>query len=429
MDLTVTGSLPLILIDADIPRQQALAARLRAKGRSLSTPSDTLAALRELGTLPHAALLLSLAPGKTDPIDVICHARRQHPDMPVIALACPETSHRIAPAIRAGAAHCLIHPVTDNALEHALLTSQGRHGARDTVDDGPLAGFDGTSPPMQGVYSRIRAAARTRVPVLISGESGTGKKLCAQVIHLRSTARRGAFLAVDCRGTEEAALEAAINGHLDRHAGGTLFLEDVSALSTAAQLTLTRILNRLEASFAAPELRIVCSMLHTPSPEADPAPSLRPDLLHRLQVLPIAMPPLRERTADILALCEAGLCRFSAEAGRAPAQITACALECLQAHPWPGNVRQLLNLLRALTTLEDSPLLTRETLPDDIRNPPRASPGGQSGFAGQTMAQIERAVLEDTIARHDGSVPRAARELDLAPSTIYRKMTGWRSAE
>lgn len=426
MDLQVHTPLPIMIIDENAPRQQALAARLRAGGRSIHTPSDTLTGLCALDDTPHEALLLSLEPGKTDPLDVIRHARRQHPDMPVIALAGPETSHRIAPAIRAGAAHCLVHPVTDDALDHALLTSRGRPDARRVADDGPVTGFDGTSAPMRSVYSRIRAAARTRVPVLISGESGTGKKLCAQAIHLCSSTRRGAFLAVDCRGMEDAALEAAIDSHLEHQAGssgGTLFLDEVSALSSSGQLTLTRILDRLEAGLDASGLRILCTLLR-------PSPPLRPDLLHRLQVLPIAMPPLRERSADMAALCETGLYRFAAEAGRTPARISDDAIECLRAHPWPGNVRQLLNLLRALTMLEEGPFLTRDALPEDIRNPVHAAPvpDGPSGFAGQTMAQIERAVLEDTIARHDGSVPRAARELDLAPSTIYRKMTGWRSA-
>ena len=429
--------LPILLCDENEPRRRTLSAQLRANGRIVLDASDTRAGLLALDDGPHDALVLGLPLVDRDLIDVISRARRRHPDMPVIVIACPASADQIAAAVNAGAQHCLVHPVPDGSIERAIAALRPPRGNRArgsaaAADDRPVEGFDGTSAPMRAVYARIAAAARSRAPVFISGESGTGKKLCARAIHNRSARPPVPFLSVDCRGLSERGLEVAIDDHMRKlsRSGGTLFLDDVSALCSTAQLTLTRILNGFEARAHGPDLRVICTAV-TPPPRAARTAPLHLDLLHRLQVLPVTMPPLRDRRADIAALCATGLHRFATEAGRRPPRLSDCASRFFESHPWPGNVRQLLNVLLALTMLHDSPLLTKEMLPEEVLFPhtpaPFSATDDLAGLAGQPMSRIERAVLEDAIARHGGSVPRAARELEIAPSTIYRKIAAWNS--
>lgn len=428
----------ILLVDENEPRRQFLATALGALDHTVTAASKTQTCIQELDVAGHDVLILDLSLSDADPAGLIARAFRLNPDLTVIVLACQQSSDRIAASIQAGAKHCFVHPVNDAALAHAIAAahpgpSRARAPMVAPADTRPIDGFDGTSTPMRSVYAGIRAAARSRATVFITGESGTGKRLCAQAIHTRSSQSPMPFLTVDCRGLGEKGLESAIEEQLRARArnGGTLFLDDVTALTPGAQLTLTRILNRIEARTQGPELRLICTAVQPPPRAARTAP-LHMDLLHRLQVLPITMPPLRERRADIGALCDAGLRQFGADTNKTPPSISDCALGCLEAHSWPGNVRQLLNVLLAMTMLHDSPILTTEMLPEEVRFPHKPSlfntAEGLAGLAGQPMSLIERAVLEDAIARHGGSVPRAARELELAPSTIYRKMTSWRSS-
>jgi transcriptional regulator with PAS, ATPase and Fis domain len=223
--------------------------------------------------------------------------------------------------------------------------------------------------------------------------------------------------------------------------GGTLFLDEVCEMAPALQ---TKLLRFLQTSSVQPvgatrprkvNVRIVCATNRDPV-EAVRRGQFREDLYYRLHVVPLHMPPLRERGEDVIELAEAALDRFAAEEGRRFAGLSAEVAEIFRRHDWPGNVRQLLNVIRHIVVLNDGGgPVTPAMLPEDLTrsigtgaalSPAPGAPDPVEALVGRPLAWIERAVIEATLARHDGSVPRAARVLDLSPSTLYRKLEAWR---
>ena len=183
-------------------------------------------------------------------------------------------------------------------------------------------------------------------------------------------------------------------------------------------------------------VRILCATNRDPA-EAVKKGRFREDLYYRLHVIPIAMPPLRERGEDVVEIAEANLLRLSAEEGRAFTGFDPAVAELFRRLTWPGNVRQLLNVLWNVVVLNEGPIVTLAMLPTEILNEKKNMAVTESNtqntetqtfmdsIAGKTLAEIEQAVIEETIRRNGGSIPRAARELDVSPSTIYRKREGW----
>ncbi|MCB2120686.1 MAG: sigma-54-dependent Fis family transcriptional regulator, partial [Rhodobacteraceae bacterium] len=322
----------------------------------------------------------------------------------------------------------------------------------------PPGEFIGNSEPMRKVYDRIRSAARSMATVFITGESGTGKELCAQAVHDLSDRARGPFVPLNCGAIPSELLESEVFGHVkgsftgaisDKAGaaasadGGTLFLDEICELDPNLQ---TKLLRFLQTSTIQPvgavrprkvNVRIVCATNRDPL-EAVRQGRFREDLYYRLHVVPIQMPPLRDRAEDIGIIADAALERFSREEGRSFRAMDPEVRALFRNFAWPGNVRQLLNVLRNVVVLNDGPVVTRSMLPIEMHHlieSPHAVAGGTAGppavtldgLVGRTLAEVERLVIEATIARHGGSVPRAARTLDVAPSTLYRKIEGWKT--
>lgn len=209
----------------------------------------------------------------------------------------------------------------------------------------------------------------------------------------------------------------------------------------------TKLLRFLQTSMVQPvgatrprkvNVRIVCATNRDPL-DAVRRGHFREDLYYRLFVVPIHMPPLRDRGNDVIEIAEAALSRFAAEEGREFFGLDAEVKALFRRHPWPGNVRQVLNVIRNVVVLNEGGLVTMRMLPDaftDHPSPPEDLPPPSlpttdeptlDGLIGRTLAEIEQIVIEATIARHGGSVPKAARMLDVSPSTLYRKREAWKS--
>jgi DNA-binding NtrC family response regulator len=311
---------------------------------------------------------------------------------------------------------------------------------------------------MLRVYDKVRSVARSMATVFITGESGTGKELCAQAVHDLSDRARGPFVPLNCGAIPSELLESEVFGHVkgsftgaigDKVGaaaaadGGTLFLDEICELDPALQ---TKLLRFLQTSTIQPvgavrprkvNVRIVCATNRDPM-DAVRRGRFREDLYYRLHVVPIHMPPLRERGRDIIALAETALARFSKEEGRSFVSLDPLVRAMLVEFAWPGNVRQLLNVIRNVVVLNDGPAVTRAMLPAELSHegeshhrqyrPEQGQPGVTlDGLVGRTLAEIERLAIEATLASHGGSVPKAARVLDVAPSTLYRKIDAWKS--
>ncbi len=425
-----------------------------------TTRADGATGLTQLEAEPPDLVLLDLHLKDRDALDLLGRVLARQPGLPVIVLASDATENKAQDAIAEGAIDWLPRPVELSrlrlAVDKALRHSNG--AAPETVADlsGPTGDFIGTSPEMQQVYRRIRTVARSMATVFITGESGTGKDLCAEAIHAHSNRADGPFIALSCGAIPAELVESEVFGHLkgsfngaisDRMGaaasadGGTLFLDDICELDPSLQVKLLRFLqNSTIQPVGASEprkvdVRIICATNRDPL-EAIRAGQFREDLFYRLHVVPIHMPPLRRREEDILAIADATLRRFAHEEGRNFAAFSAEVKAIFRGHPWPGNVRQLLNVIRHVVVLNDGHQVTPEMLPDgmlparpaavEVPVTPTDLTATLGLLLGRPLAEIERLVIEHALDKTGGSVPRAARLLEVAPSTLYRKIEVWR---
>ena len=456
---------PELLLVEDTPAlQMVYRAVLKGAGhrvRCAGTADEGLAAFREMR--PPVVLLDLMLPDR-DGLDLMAEMLTLRPDAAVIVITANGSINKAVEAMRAGAYDFLVKPFDEtrflNAIDNALASVAPEPAAKAAAasTQAPPGDLIGTSPPMQAVYAKIRSVARSMATVFITGESGTGKELCAQAVHELSNRARGPFIALNCGAIPSELLESEVFGHLkgsftgaisDKIGaaaaadGGTLFLDEICELDPNLQ---TKLLRFLQTSTIQPvgatrprkvNVRIVCATNRDPW-DAVRRGRFREDLYYRLHVIPIRMPPLRDRGGDILAIARTALVRYSAEEGRRFRDLEPAVEAQMLRLPWPGNVRQLLNVIRNVVVLNDGDRVTLPMLPIDLHHEierAETAPAGPvaadrpeialDGLIGRPLAEIERLVIEETIARHGGSVPKAARALDIAPSTIYRKIESW----
>jgi DNA-binding NtrC family response regulator len=341
-----------------------------------------------------------------------------------------------------------------NALERRQLQSLA--AANEIAKEGKFCGLIGASLPMRAVYNVIENAAASQATVFITGESGTGKELCAQALHDLSPRRRGPFVAVNCGAIPRELMESEMFGHvkgaftgavgsregaISRAKGGTLFLDEICEMDLTLQVKLLRVIQSGEfqkvggSETERAELRYVCATNREPWREVQ-AGRFREDLYYRLHVVPCAMPPLRERDDDVLLLARHFLALYAKEEGKQFADFDDGAVRALRRYPWPGNIRELQNVLRNAVLFNQGPLVSEKML---NRLEPAATPrpasiatlapspraGNPSTGAIKPLWLIEKEAIEEAIALCGGNIPRAAALLEVNPSTIYRRKAEW----
>ena len=384
-------------------------------------------------------------------------------------------------AMRMGAFDFVVKPVNaerlnvtvKNAIERRKM-SRTINTLKATVNDDAVGSFIGRSLPMQAVYRVLRSAATSNATVFITGESGTGKEVCADALHRLSRRASGPFVTINAAAIPRDLLESEIFGHvkgafsgatMDRQGaalsanGGTLFIDEICEMDINLQAKLLRFLQsrqvqRLgEDKVRQSDVRVVCATNRNPMEEVR-AGRFREDLFYRLHVVPLELPPLRDRGEDILEIANHFLGMFSQEDGRSFKRISAEASAILLAYDWPGNVRQLQNVIRSVVVLNDAEDLAADMLPLDMLSglpsemrgraaeasrlteplhdilaraaePPMAAVNEQ---AIRPLEDVIRETIEAAIDACDGSIPRAAAALDVSPSTLYRRLEGWKSA-
>ncbi|ELS0752233.1 sigma-54-dependent Fis family transcriptional regulator [Vibrio vulnificus] len=373
-------------------------------------------------------------------------------------------------------------------LEHLVENMQSR------FDRPRYHGFIGACLPMQAVYKIIDSVAPTTASVFINGESGTGKEVCAEAIHKQSLRKDQPFIAINCGAIPRDLMESEIFGHLkgaftgattDRKGaamlanGGTLFLDELCEMELEMQKKLLRF---LQTGTFTPlggskeikvDVRIICATNRDPLKEVEEG-RFREDLYYRVHVVPIEMPPLRERGNDIVELANHFLKTYAKEDGKKFNSISKEAQSILKKYNWPGNVRQLQNIIRNIVVLNDDNQLNMEHLPAQLTTKPQtvkepaklstppqpvqaviqemrnghealnhhsletqtstANPLAHNAFhhsdgSIRPMWQIEREAIQNAIAFCDGNVISAAVMLELSPSTVYRKKQAWEAEE
>ncbi len=460
---------PLLLVEDTSSLAMAYTAILTRAGHRV-TSAGTLAEARKVCAERRPRLvLLDLQLPDGDGLDLLEDLRGAH-EPRVIVITANGSINRAVQAMRAGAFDFLVKPFDGGrligAVENALLTAPL---APDPVapaggeDPSAFEGFIGRSGAMREIYRMVRAIGRSTATVFITGESGTGKEVCARAIHAVSMRAKWPFVPLNCAAIPRDLLESEVFGHLkgaftgalsDKPGaaavadGGTLFLDEICEMDLSLQ---TKLLRFLQTSTIQPvgaarpipvDARIVCATNRDPAEEVR-AGRFREDLYYRLHVVPIHMPPLRARPEDIMEIAQSSLVTFAVEEGKAFTGFDPAVADILVSRPWPGNVRQLLNVIRNIVVLHDGRLVSPDMLPAEIAlgagagyaadrpAPPGAPPplnslrGHVASLIGATLADVERGLIEATIEHCDGSIPRAARMLAVSPSTLYRKLETW----
>jgi transcriptional regulator with PAS, ATPase and Fis domain len=300
----------------------------------------------------------------------------------------------------------------------------------------------GNTPEMAALAARIRQIAPADTTVLITGETGSGKELVAQALHQHSSRRNEVFVKLNCAALAEGVIESELFGHekgsfsgaferrkgrFELADGGTLFLDEISELSLRTQVKLLRVLQTGEFERVGGQetlrvdVRALCATNRDLRVEVA-AGRFREDLFFRLNVIPVHLPPLRERRADIPLFVDAFLKEFNEKHGRRVAGVTRGLLRELTAYAWPGNVRELRNVMEGMVVLaQGRGALGVDDLPAEMRD--RPSQGTDIGArAGMSMAEIEKRALEATLRLTGGDKQRAAAILGIGLRTLYRKI-------
>ncbi|ALP51956.1 Fis family transcriptional regulator [Candidatus Tenderia electrophaga] len=300
------------------------------------------------------------------------------------------------------------------------------------------AGLVGRSAAFTRMLALVERVASSEAAVLLQGESGSGKELVAKAIHAASAHAAGPFVPVECSGLTESLFESELFGHekgaftgaqqrkiglVEAAAGGTLFLDEVGDIPLPLQVKLLRLLET--ASYRRvgsveprqAQFRLVCAT-HRDLKRMVAAGAFRQDLYYRINTFPIPLPPLRERGEDVALLADMLLQRSGAQTAK---RLHADTLACLRRYDFPGNVRELRNILERATLLADGDMILPEHLPPECVTEPSSVPPGFAGEV-QALAEVERRYLQWAVARHRGDKRSLARQLGLSERTFYRKL-------
>jgi len=447
--------LPLLLVEDTSSLAMVYRSVLEKAGHEVVACDTISQAREEMGQQRFSVILLDLSLPDGDGMELMGDILKG--GAKVIVITANGSINRAIDAMRQGAFDFLVKPFDEKKLLGAVENAQ--HVQASATSKPPVEvraefhGFLGNSPPMQQIYRMIGNIGRSSATVFITGESGTGKEVAAKAIHAVSSRAKKPFVPLNCGAIPADLLESEVFGHLkgsftgaiankigaaEAASGGTLFLDEICEMDLSLQ---TKLLRFLETSKIQPvgavaakavDARILCATNRDPLEEVK-AGRFREDLYYRLHVVPMHMPPLRARGEDINLIAEAVLKRFSEEEGRDFEKISPEVQRIFAGFGWPGNVRQLLNILRNVVVLHNGTHVLPEMLPAEITGaepaPDAPAPRAEcevSQFVGLTLAQFERAFVEATISECNGSVPEAARLLNVSPSTLYRKRESWR---
>lgn len=401
--------------------------------------------------------LLDLNLGPDNGLALLTSFKELNPDLLVIIITGYGSVESAVDALKLGAFDYMKKPFKADALRVIVKLALQTQGLRREVrslrrnsDLGEQTRLLGASPLFVKALEQVREVARIpSATVLLTGESGTGKELAARAIHTLSNRREHPFVAVNCASIPAELMESELFGHergaftgaTTRKAGlfeeannGTIFLDEIGDMHAALQAKLLRVLEertlrRVGGNRDLPvDLRVIAATNRNLE-ERIKAGSFRPDLYYRLNVVPIQLPPLRERTEDIDLLAKYFLDSFSRSFGKSFQGITPEALQILEAYDWPGNVRELKNIIERITIMANGPLLTAGHLPADLARQPSHNlqseavslPAGAQGLE-QVLSAVEQQLIQQALQQAEGNVVKAAGLLKIPRGTLRYKM-------
>ncbi|GAB4302229.1 MAG: sigma-54 dependent transcriptional regulator [Myxococcota bacterium] len=434
----------ILVVDDSADTLELVERNLSEKGYtvlSVSTPSDAVAILERE---PIDLVITDYKMPKVSGLDLVRYVRENFRATEAMMITGYATIEGAVEAVKAGAEEYLAKPFTEeellSAVERAFEKLYFRRASKNGGSESYLPqipGLIGESKAMKGVFGMIKKASATSATVLISGESGTGKELVARAIHYGSSRAKAPFVTVNCGGIPEGLLESELFGYVkgaftgaiasragffQTASGGTIFLDEISEASLAMQVKLLRVLQNKEICMVGDtkmqkvDVRVLAATNKDLASLVNKG-AFRKDLLFRLNVIGIIVPPLREREEDIFLLINYFSHKFSKEQGVKPPNFTESALATLRAYSWPGNVRELENTIQRLIVMNDSGAIDAPDLPAYMRFSINRSL--QSHY---TLEQVEAEYIKNVLESVKGNKTKAAKILGIDRKTLREKI-------
>jgi len=436
----------ILIVDDDAVMGDVLCDILNDAGYTADWVGSGKDAIEQMETNPAQVLLLDLLLPGINGIEVLKHVIQKHPLTIVIMMSGHGTIQTALQATRLGAYEWLEKPLEKervlltvrNAMEKQVLLTEKNLLLSEAKSRYKMVG---TSPHLNQVYQLIDRVAPTQSTVLITGESGTGKELVARAVHMNSQRAGGPLVQVNCAAVPESLIESELFGHtkgaftgalqhkkgrFQQADGGTLFLDEIGDLSAMAQAKVLRAIESGEVAAIGQETSTTVDIRLLTATNRDLATMVRAgefreDLYHRINVIEIALDPLRNRTDDIAPLLEHFLSCYSHNAKQPMKQIEPAALTLCKAYEWPGNIRELRNFAEKANVLIDNNRISA----DDVRRLltlTHEASGERPATLKEAKKRFERSFIQEALNRHQGNVTHTADELGTPRSLLYQKM-------
>jgi two-component system response regulator HydG len=445
----MSGGLGVMVVDDERAMRESLAAWLGHEGHRVSLAAGGEEALRLLSARAPEVMLVDIKMPGMDGLELLRQVRRRSPDTQVVMITAYGSIADAVEAMKEGAADYLLKPFDPEELVALISRLAERHrlveenrALKERLREQETAGrgdLVAASPAMLELLELVREVAPTESPVLIVGETGTGKEMVARALHAAGPRAFGPFVPINCGAQTESLLESELFGHekgaftgavrarrgrLEMADGGTLFLDEVGEISAKMQVDLLRVLE--EKSFCrvggsrpvTSDFRLAAAT-HRDLSALVAAGGFRQDFFYRINVIRLEVPPLRQRPEDIGLLAQHFLERYARETGKRLEELSPEALEVLAAYSWPGNVRELKNVMERAVVVARGRRVGAEEL-TFLQEP------GPAGRAPATLAEVERDHIQRVLAAQGGNVTRAAEVLGIDRRTLTRKLKRYR---
>jgi len=445
----------VLVVDDEPLMRKFLVETLKRMGFAVQDAGDGGAALHKIKAETFDLIFTDIKMPNMSGMDVLRKVRAESPESVVVMMTAYATVESAVEAMKVGAFDYIIKPfspdqiemVTRRATERQSLIEENQYLRSEILREYGFGEIIGNTSVMHGIFDIIKKVANSRATILVQGQSGTGKELVARAIHYSSTRANAPFIKVNCAALPESLLESELFGHekgaftgaVSRRSGrfelahrGTLLLDEISEIPLGLQAKLLRVLQEREFERVGGshpikvDVRIVATTNRNLDEEIE-AKRFREDLFFRLNVIPITLPPLRDRDGDIPLLAEHFVEHYRRENNRPPKRISPDALDLMSGYAWPGNVRELQNVIERAVVLDAD----EEIRPEHLTLRQIASDGDETDeivdAVGNTVAEMERRLIIKTLKALGGNRGRTADVLQISVRTLRNKLNQYRA--
>ena len=445
----------ILIVDDELNMRLVLAAMLKKEGYEVTSASDGQEALQILRSGPVSAVITDLKMPRIDGMGLLDRVNSEYPDIPVIIITAHGTVATAVEALKKGALDYITKPFELEELKSVVSKAIKTRNLKENElflppDEIERAGMIGQSPSTVTIFDAIRRVAPTTTTILITGETGTGKELVAEAIHRNSPRKNNPLIKINCAAIAETLMESELFGHekgaftgaaitkpgkFELANKGTLFLDEIGEIPREMQVKLLRVLQEQEFERVGGlktikvDVRIIAASNRNLQQSVQEG-TFREDLFYRLNVFPILVPPLRERADDILPLLDFFIDKFNKKLGLTIGGADDTVKDMLIRYRWPGNIRELENLIERMMLLAKSPVITVSEVPPEFRmaleqdSLAESSPD-KTPFRDQMrshMENVERQMIVQCLEESGGNVTRAAKLLGLSRKGLQLKM-------